>query len=106
MRFAAHCPPEREVSFDWPDAILFDWRAAGGARLAGLRIAPRTRFLRGWYSGIMLRAADMAHVDEVRPPPAFRCLNRRFGMLDTDAVIGSFARHLMTAFGPVERARV
>ena len=34
---AAHCPPEREVSFDWPDAISVRWRVAGrgAARLAG-----------------------------------------------------------------------
>ena len=30
---AAHCPPEREVSFGWPDAIRFDGGLLGGARL-------------------------------------------------------------------------
>ena len=30
---AAHCPPEREVSFDWPDAIRFDAGLLGGGRL-------------------------------------------------------------------------
>src|SRR3981189_516302 len=30
---AAHCPPEREVSFDWPDTIRFDGGLLGGARL-------------------------------------------------------------------------
>ena len=27
---AAHCPPEREVSFDWPDAVRFDAGLLGG----------------------------------------------------------------------------
>src|SRR4051812_5504836 len=30
---AAHCPPEREVSFGWPDTIRFDGGLLGGARL-------------------------------------------------------------------------
>ena len=30
---AAHCPPEREVSFDWPDAVRFDAGLLGGGRL-------------------------------------------------------------------------
>ena len=30
---AAHCPPEHEVSFAWPDTILFDQGLLGGARL-------------------------------------------------------------------------
>jgi len=30
---AAHCPPEREVAFDWPDAIRFDAGLLGGGRL-------------------------------------------------------------------------
>ena len=30
---AAHCPPEREVAFAWPDAILFDGGLVGGGRL-------------------------------------------------------------------------
>ena len=32
---AAHCPPEREVNFSWPDTILFDGGLLGGARLQG-----------------------------------------------------------------------
>lgn len=30
---SAHCPPERPVSFDWPDAIRFDGGLVGGGRL-------------------------------------------------------------------------
>jgi hypothetical protein len=29
-----HCPPEKPVHFDWPDAILFDGGLIGGASLA------------------------------------------------------------------------
>ena len=30
---AAHCPPEREVNFGWPDTVIFDGGLLGGARL-------------------------------------------------------------------------
>ena len=57
---AAHCPPEREVSFDWPDAILFDR-------------APRTRFPRGWCSASCCAPRIWPMSRRCRPPPAFRC---------------------------------
>src|SRR4029078_10158300 len=31
---AAHCPPEREVGFDWPDALRVDAGLLRGARVA------------------------------------------------------------------------
>ena len=48
--------------------------------------------------GIMLRAADMAHVEEVQAASGVSLMGEGFEMIDTDAIIGSFARHLMTAF--------
>lgn len=30
---AAHCPPERAVTFDWPDTIRFDGGLVGGGRI-------------------------------------------------------------------------
>src|SRR5258705_5366643 len=60
---AAHCPPEREVSFDWPDAILFDGGLLGGARLgwpAGCADDQGTARL---GVGLMFGGADMGHVE-------------------------------------------
>jgi hypothetical protein len=48
--------------------------------------------------GVILRGADMAHVEEVQAAPGVSLLSEGFAMIDTDAIIGSFARHLMTAF--------
>jgi hypothetical protein len=31
---SAHCPPEREVAFHWPDAIIFDGGLVGGGLVA------------------------------------------------------------------------
>jgi biotin-(acetyl-CoA carboxylase) ligase len=95
---AAHCPPEREVSFGWPDAIRFDDGLLGGARL-GWPADCAENDVPGWLVfGVILRAADMAHIEEVQAASGVSLLSEGFEMIDTDAIIGSFARHLMTAF--------
>jgi biotin-(acetyl-CoA carboxylase) ligase len=95
---AAHCPPEREVSFDWPDTIRFDGGLLGGARLGWPTNCAETSVPAWLVLGFILRAADMAHVEEVQAAAGVSLLSEGFEMIDTDAIIGSFARHLMTAF--------
>ncbi len=95
---AAHCPPEREVSFDWPDAIRFDGGLLGGARLGWPADCAEDEVPAWLVFGVMLRAADMAHVEQVQTATGVSLLSEGFEMVDTDAIIGSFARHLMTAF--------
>jgi biotin-(acetyl-CoA carboxylase) ligase len=95
---AAHCPPEREVSFRWPDAILFDGGLLGGARLGWPTDCAESEVPAWLVLGVILRAADMAHVEEVEAAAGVSLLSEGFEMIDTDAIIGSFARHLMTAF--------
>jgi biotin-(acetyl-CoA carboxylase) ligase len=95
---AAHCPPEREVSFGWPDAILFDGGLLGGARLGWPADCAEADVPAWLVFGVMLRAADMAHIEEVQAAAGVSLLSEGFEMIDTDAIVGSFARHLMTAF--------
>src|SRR6476661_3830730 len=95
---ASHCPPEREVSFDWPDAIKFDGGLLGGARLAWPRDCTEAEVPAWLVFGVMLRAADMTDVEEVKAAAGVSLLSEGFEMIDTDAIIASFARHLMTAF--------
>jgi biotin-(acetyl-CoA carboxylase) ligase len=95
---AAHCPPEREVSFGWPDAIRFDGGLLGGARLCWPKNCAEDE-VPGWLVfGVILRAADMADIDEVRAAAGVSLLGEGFEMVDTEAIIESFSRHLMTAF--------
>jgi hypothetical protein len=47
---------------------------------------------------VILRAAEMAHVPEVQAASGVSLLGEGFEMVETDAIIESFARHLMTAF--------
>ena len=95
---AAHCPPERDVAFEWPDAIRFDAGLLGGARLGWPVDCAETEVPAWLVFGVILRAADMVHLDEVQAASGVSMLGAGFEMVDTDAIIGSFARHLMTAF--------
>jgi hypothetical protein len=95
---AAHCPPEREVSFDWPDTIQFDAGLLGGGRLGWPAECTEDDIPAWLVFGVILRAADMAHVPEVQAASGVSLLSEGFEMVDTDAIIESFTRHLMTAF--------
>jgi Biotin/lipoate A/B protein ligase family len=95
---ATHCPPEREVAFDWPDAIRFDAGLLGGGRLAWPSDCAEDE-VPGWLVfGVILRAAAMAHIPEVQAASGVSLLSEGFEMVETDAIIESFSRHLMTAF--------
>jgi biotin-(acetyl-CoA carboxylase) ligase len=95
---AAHCPPEREVNFDWPDTVIFDGGLLGGARLGWPQDCAETEVPPWLVFGVILRAADMAHAEEAQAAAGVSLLSEGFEMVDTDAIIESFARHLMTAF--------
>ncbi len=95
---AVHCPPERQVSFTWPDTILFDGGVLGGAQLGWPKDCGEKDVPEWLVLGVMLRAADMADIGEAEAASGVALLNEGFEMVDTEAMIGSFARHLMTAF--------
>ncbi|WP_291844682.1 biotin/lipoate--protein ligase family protein [Bradyrhizobium sp.] len=95
---AAHCPPEREIRFDWPDAIRFDAGLLGGGRLGWPRECAETEVPAWLVFGVILRAADMVDVGEVQAAAGVSLLSEGFEMIDTEAIIESFTRHLMTAF--------
>ena len=95
---SSHCPPEREVSFEWPDAVRFDGGLLGGARLGWPRDCAETEVPAWLAFGVILRAADMAHIEEVQAASGVALMSEGFEMIDTDAIIESFTRHLMTAF--------
>jgi len=95
---AAHCPPERDVNFDWPDTVIFDGGLLGGARLGWPQDCAETEVPPWLVFGVILRAADMAHAEEAQAAAGVSLLSEGFEMVDTDAIIESFARHLITAF--------
>lgn len=95
---AAKSPPEREVSFVWPDTILFDGGRVGGVRL-GWPPECREGDVPAWLVlGVMLRAADMAEPETQSAPWEMSLMGAGFLMVETEDLIGSFARHLMAGF--------
>ena len=94
----AHCPPEREVMFDWPDAVRFDAGLLGGGRLGWPAECTDDAIPEWLVFGAILRAADMAHVGEMQAASGVSLLGEGFEMVETDTIIESFTRHLMTAF--------
>jgi hypothetical protein len=95
---SAHCPPEREVHFTWPDTVLFDSGLLGGARLAWPTDCAEDDVPAWLVFAVILRAADLAEIEEVQAASGVSLLSEGFQMIDTDAIIESFSRHLMTAF--------
>jgi len=95
---AAHCPPEREVIFGWPDTLLFDGAMIGGLRLAWPQDCAEDQIPDWLVVGVMLRTADLSHVDTGLVPGSTSLLAEGFELLDGEAIIASFTRHLMTHF--------
>lgn len=95
---AAHCQPEREVSFAWPDTVLFDQGLLGGARLGWPSDCAEGDVPSWLVLGFMLRAVDTAHVEAGATPWGVSLTGAGFELLETEAIVGSFARHLMTGF--------
>jgi len=95
---AAHCPPERSVDFKWPDHILFDGGLIGGARLAWPEDCAEDQVPDWLVTNVILRTADLSHVETGLIPDSVSLMSEGFELIDTEMLIGSYARHLMTHF--------
>ncbi len=95
---AAHAPPEREVSFVWPDTVLFDRQVLGGVRLGWPQDCAEDQVPAWLVFGVMLRAADMADLEAAMFSGDMSLSSAGFELVETEAMAGSFARHLMTGF--------
>src|SRR5258706_3704916 len=95
---AAIAPPNKAISFDWPDAVRVDGGIVGGARLAwppqALEDVPPA-----WLVfGVMIRLATMGE-EEPSLRPLVAVLDDEGGnSLDGGVLTAHFARHLMAAF--------
>lgn len=98
---AVHCPPEKPLHFDWPDAILFDGGLVGGARLAwpdGAEedVPPEWLVLAGMMRTAVVRDRESGVSLE---PGTWRVGTslevEGFEEIDAGAIVESFARHFM-----------
>jgi hypothetical protein len=94
---AVHAPPEKLISFDWPDAIRIDGGLVGGARLAWPTGADENTTPPWLVFGAMIRTVAM---DEQEPGfhPFASTLDAEGFDFGSGRLLEGFARHLMVTF--------
>ena len=93
---AAHAPPERPLTFDWPDAGAVDPHRVGGARL-GWPPDDDEEAPPDWLVfAAMIRTVAMGE-DEPGLRPLASALDAEGFDLDGGRLVESFSRHFMTA---------
>jgi biotin-(acetyl-CoA carboxylase) ligase len=93
---AAHAPPEKPISFDWPDTVRIDGGLVGGARLAWPADAAEDAPPSWLVFGAMIRTASMSEQEPGLFPRAAALDAEGFDVV-SDRLIESFTRHLMVA---------
>jgi biotin-(acetyl-CoA carboxylase) ligase len=93
---ALHCPPERPISFDWPDALRFDGGLLGGGRLGWPDDAPDHLPPDWLVFGAQLRSSLVVAPDPGLRPDAVALDELGFEEVEAIDLIESFARHLLT----------
>jgi hypothetical protein len=91
---AAHAPPEKPITFDWPDAIRIDGGLVGGARLAWSACADEDSPPPWLVFGAMIRTVAMGEEEPGLHPLAAALDDEGFD-LGAGCLLESFARHLM-----------
>ena len=92
---AAHAPPQKPISFDWPDAIRVDGGLAGGARIAWPTDADEDAPPLWLVFGAMIRTAAVGEQEPGLHPLAATLDAEGFD-LGSGRLLESFARHLMS----------
>lgn len=92
---AVHCPPERSVSFDWPDGLRFNSGLIGGGRLAW-PAGCADEDVPGWLVfGAMVRIALPDDIEPGVAPDAAALQDEGFEGEGPAAIVESFARFFM-----------
>jgi len=93
---AVHAPPEKPITFDWPDAIRVDGGLVGGARLAWPQGADENAPPPWLAFAAMIRTVSMAE-GEPGLHPLGSALDEEGFDIGSGRLVESFARHLMVA---------
>jgi hypothetical protein len=94
---AVHAPPERPITFDWPDAIRVDGGLVGGAQLVWPDDADEDKVPDWLVFGAMIRTVAMGEEDPGLRPLSAALEDEGFDELSSGKLVESFARHLMVA---------
>jgi hypothetical protein len=94
---AAHAPPERPITFDWPDAVRVDGGLVGGARLAWPDGANENESPAWLVFAAMIRTVAMGEEEPGLRPLSSALEEEGFDDLGSGRLVESFARHFMVA---------
>jgi Biotin/lipoate A/B protein ligase family len=94
---AVHAPPEKPITFDWPDAVRVDGGLVGGARIAWPAGADEGAPPPWLVFGTMIRTVAMGEEEAGLRPLSSALEDEGFDDLGSGALVESFARHLMVA---------
>lgn len=94
---AVHAPPEKPITFEWPDALHVDGGLVGGARLAWPTGAEEDAVPSWLVFGAMIRTVSMAEGEPGLHPLGSALEQEGFDDLGSGRLVESFARHLMVA---------
>ena len=92
---AAHCPPERAVTFDWPDALRFNAGLIGGGRLGWPQGCAEDEVPDWLIFGASVRVALPGLMEPGEAPDSAALEDEGFAGSGPTAIIESFARFLM-----------
>jgi hypothetical protein len=92
---AANCPPERPVTFDWPDAIRFNAGLVGGGRLGWPESCGEDEVPDWVVFGGIVRVAMPGFSEPGRTPDAAALEDEGFDGTGPSVIVESFARFLM-----------
>ena len=93
----ATCPPEKEVTFDWPDAIRLDGGLIGGGRLGWPKRAAEDAPPQWLVFAAMVRTMLITLLEPGHAPNATAMLEEGLDDADAAALIESASRHFMVA---------
>ena len=94
---AVHAPPERPITFDWPDAVRVDGGLVGGVRLEWPIGADENEPAPWLVFGAMIRTVALGEQEPGLTPLATALEDEGFDGLGSGRLVESFARHLMSA---------
>src|SRR5262245_41780588 len=94
---AVHAPPEKPITFDWPDAVRIDGGLVGGARIAWPDGADEGAPPDWLVFGAMIRTVAMGEEEAGLRPLSSALEDEGFDDLSSGRLVESFARHLMVA---------
>jgi hypothetical protein len=94
---AAHAPPEKPISFEWPDAIRVDGGLVGGGRLGWPQRAAEAEPPAWLVFGGMVRASATRNAEPGLRPLTAALDDEGFDGLGSGRLVESFARHFMAA---------